>query len=53
MRVRVPKQGTGAEQPVVVRKVLQWGWSEGVALFSSGVRSTGDGRTPHGQGKAV
>ena len=45
MRVRVPKQGTGAEQPVVVRKVLQWGWSEGVALFSSGVRSTGDGRT--------
>src|SRR5580700_4412021 len=45
MRVRVPKQGTGAEEPVVVSKVLQCGWSEGVALFSSGVRSTGDGRT--------
>ena len=30
----------GAEQPVVVRKVLQWGWSEGAALFSRGHRPT-------------
>lgn len=44
MRVRVPKRGAGTEQPVVALKVLQWGWSEGVALFSSGARTTGDGR---------
>src|SRR6516162_1354352 len=45
MRVRVPMRGTGAEQPVVVMKVLKWGWSEGVALFCSGQRATGNGRT--------
>ena len=26
----------GAEQPVVVMKAVQWGWSEGAALFSRG-----------------
>jgi len=30
--VRVLMQGTGAEQLVVVMKVLQWSWSKGVAL---------------------
>ena len=45
MRVRVPMRGTGAEQPVVVMKVLEWGWSEWVALFCSGQRATGNGRT--------
>ena len=38
-------RGTGAERPVVAVKALQWGWSEGAALFSSVVRPTGDGRS--------
>src|SRR5260364_238055 len=32
LSMRVPMQGTGTEQPVVVRKRLYWPWSEGVAL---------------------
>ena len=35
MRMRVPKRGTGAEQPVVGRKVWKANWTEGVALSSS------------------
>src|ERR1700719_1905064 len=35
-RARVPKRGAGAEQPVVASKALQWGWSEGAALFGLG-----------------
>src|SRR5260363_112375 len=37
LSMRVPMQGTGTEQPVVVRKRLYWPWSEGVAL--DGLRS--------------
>ena len=31
--MRVPMRGTGAEQPVVVMKSLEWRWSEGAASF--------------------
>jgi hypothetical protein len=34
MSVSVPKRGTGTESPVVARKVLSWGWSEGVTVSS-------------------
>ena len=44
-RMRVPMQGTGAEQLAVVMKVLYRGLERGVALFSSGLRATGDRRT--------
>ncbi len=45
MRVRVPMQGTGAEQSVVGKKVLQWNWTEGTALSSFIVGSTRNGRS--------
>src|SRR3984893_2620561 len=28
-RIGVPMRGTGAEQPVLVTKALQWSWSDG------------------------
>jgi hypothetical protein len=45
-RTRVPKRSTGAEQLVVGMKALQWGWTEGAALFSRGRGPTGNGRSP-------
>lgn len=42
--MRVPRRGTGAEPPAVVRKALQWGWSEGAALSGFIEGSTGTGR---------
>ena len=36
-------RGTGAEQPVVGRKALSWGWTEGAASFGLVRRSTKDG----------
>ena len=38
-------RGTGAEQPVVGVKVLQWDWTEGVAVSRRGRRPTSDGRS--------
>ena len=35
IRMRVPRRGTGAEQPVVGKKVRKSNWTEGVALSSS------------------
>jgi hypothetical protein len=40
MRVRVPMRSTGADHPVLVRKTLQWGWSEGDEPAHSKRRST-------------
>src|SRR2546430_14513715 len=39
-RIRVPMRSTGAEQPVIVMKVVEWDRSEGAALFSRGHGST-------------
>ena len=38
-------RGTGAEQPVVGRKVLSWDWTEGAAVFRRGAEPTGNGRS--------
>ena len=43
-RMRVRMRSTRAEQSVVGRKVLQWDWTEGAALFSFILGSTGNGR---------
>ena len=45
MRVRVPMQGTGADQLVVVLKSLQWRWSEGVGSFGFTRWPTSNGRS--------
>ena len=44
MSVRVPRRGTGAESPVGARKVLSWGWSEGVTVSGVIRGSTREGR---------
>src|SRR6202165_47135 len=33
-RTRVPRRSTGTEQLVLGMKALEWGWTEGAALFS-------------------
>jgi len=43
--MRVPRQGTGAEQPVVAKKPEKDRGSEGVASASKEHRSTGNGRS--------
>src|SRR3954469_1395441 len=42
-RIRVPRRGTGAEQLVGGRKVLQWNWTKGAAVFCRDPEPTGTG----------
>jgi hypothetical protein len=44
MSVRVPRRGPGTESPVVARKALYWGGSEGVTVSSLSQGSTREGR---------
>jgi hypothetical protein len=44
MSVSVPRRGTETESPVVARKALSWGWSEGVTSSGGICGATRQGR---------